>query len=124
MAYSKRTESQMKEIQIQNQIRIACNTGEIRLWRNNIGKAKIHGAIVNFGIPGPGGSDLIGFKTITITSEHVGKKIAVFAAVECKSATGKPSKEQTAFINFINESGGMAGIARSPEEAQSILNKL
>ena len=114
----------MKEIQIQNEIRIACNTGGIRLWRNNIGKAKIHGAIVNFGIPGVGGSDLIGFKTITITPDHIGKKIAVFAAVECKSATGKPTNEQIAFLKFIRESGGLSGIARSPEEAQSILNEL
>jgi len=114
----------MKESEIQNQIRIACNTGDIRLWRNNVGVAKTKHGVIRFGIPGEGGSDLIGFKTITITADHIGKQIAVFAAVECKAPKGKPTTEQTNFIEFIRNSGGLAGIARSTEDAKSILNEL
>jgi hypothetical protein len=114
----------MKESEIQNQIRIACNTGDTRLFRNNIGQARTKFGIVNYGIPGVGGSDLIGFKTITIRQEHVGKKVAVFAAVECKTPKGKPTTEQLNFIDYILKSGGLAGIARSTEDAKSILNEL
>lgn len=114
----------MKESEIQNQIRISCNKGNTRLWRNNIGEAKTKYGVVRYGIPGVGGSDLIGFKTITIKPEHIGKNIAVFAAVECKSPKGKPSQEQINFIKYIRESGGLAGIARSTEEAKSILKEL
>jgi len=113
----------MKEAEIQNQIRIHCNTGDTRLWRNSIGQARTKLGVVNYGIPGPGGSDLIGFKTITITASHVGKKFAVFAAVECKSPKGKPTQEQLNFIDYIKKSGGLAGIARSPEQAKEILNE-
>jgi len=114
----------MKESEIQNEIRINCNTGETRLWRNSIGQAKTKWGIIKYGIPGEGGSDLLGFKTITIKPEHIGKKIAVFAAVECKSQTGKPSPAQINFIKYIRESGGLAGIARSTEDAKSILEEL
>lgn len=112
----------MTESHIQQQIRIACNTGETRAWRNNIAKLKVRGQWVGFGIPGKGGSDLIGFHTMTIRPEHVGKKVAVFLAIECKSATGKPTPDQVNFINFINAAGGIAGIARSAEEAASLIH--
>ena len=112
----------MTENQIQNRIRIACNTGSTRLWRNNIGVAKIHGATVNFGIPGKGGSDLIGFHAMTITPAHVGKTVAVFTAIECKSPTGKPTPEQQAFIAFVRSQGGIAGVARSEDEAKEIIS--
>jgi hypothetical protein len=111
----------MKENQIQNKIRAACNTGSTRLWRNNIGVAKINGFPVAFGIPGKGGSDLIGFHKITITREMVGRTVAIFTAVECKSPTGKPTLEQQNFIEFILSQGGIAGIARSETDALTLI---
>lgn len=122
MARSKRNEFTMNENQIQNRIRIACNTGSTRLWRNNIGVAKIHGATVNFGIPGKGGSDLIGLHSMTIEPHHVGRTVAVFLAIECKSPTGKPTTEQQAFIAFVRSQGGIAGIARSEEDAKNLIS--
>ena len=113
----------MTENQIQNRIRIALNQGNTRAWRNNIGVAKIHGATVNFGIPGKGGSDLIGMHSMTITPEHVGRTVAVFLAIECKSATGKPTPEQQAFIAFVRSQGGIAGIARSEEDAKTLIHE-
>ena len=71
-----------------------------------------------------GGSDLIGWKSITVTPEMVGKKIAVFAAIEVKSLKGKPSIDQVNFIQQVRASGGIAGIARSAEDAQNILELL
>jgi len=82
----------------------------------------IRGRWINYGIPGPGGSDLIGLHSMTIEPHHVGKRVAVFMAIEVKTATGRPSLDQVAFIKFINEAGGIAGIARSADEALSIIS--
>lgn len=113
----------MTESQIQENIRAALNTGPTRAWRNNIAKLNVRGRWVNFGIPGPGGSDLIGIHTITITPDMVGRKCAVFLALEVKSATGKATADQSAFVHFIASAGGIAGIARSPEEAFNLINQ-
>jgi len=64
-----------------------------------------------------GSSDLIGWKTTTITPEMVGTNIAVFVGCEVKNQSGRATKEQIAFINVLNESGGRGFIARNPEEA-------
>jgi hypothetical protein len=112
----------MTENQSSNEIRTVCNTGKTRAWRNNVGTAKINGMIVRFGIPGPGGSDLIGLHSMTITPEMVGKRVAVFLAIECKSSTGKPSSDQIAFIEYIQAVGGLAGVARSGEEALNLIS--
>lgn len=112
----------MNEATIQEHIRAACNTGKTRAWRNNIAKLQVRGRWVNYGIPGPGGSDLIGLHSLTITPEMVGCRVAVFTAIECKSPTGKPTAEQTAFINFIAEIGGISGVARSADDALAIIN--
>ena len=70
-----------------------------------------------------GSSDLIGWKTITITHEMVGKQFAQFVAVEVKTSTGKPSKEQLHFIEAVKKAGGRAGIARTPDEAIIIIQE-
>ena len=44
-----------------------------------------------------------------------------FMAIEVKTKTGKPSKEQLTFIDIIRNAGGIAGIARSPAEALELL---
>lgn len=113
----------MTESSIQSEIIAACNKSETRAWRNNIAKLQVRGRWVNFGIPGAGGSDLIGLHTMTIEPHHVGKKVAVFLAIECKSATGKATPEQQNFIKFITERGGIAGIARSATEAIKIIEE-
>jgi hypothetical protein len=41
--------------------------------------------------------------------------------VEVKTAKGRPSAEQVQFLNHIEQAGGMAGIARSVDEAHLIL---
>jgi hypothetical protein len=71
-----------------------------------------------------GSSDLIGWKTITITPDMVGKRFAQFVAVEVKTSNGKPSKEQLHFIEVVQKAGGRAGIARTPDEAIIIIQEL
>lgn len=135
------------EQQIQQQIRLAHGSGDTRLWRNNVGTgwagrsttataSNLHAlaaslrpgdVIVRGGRPlhaglCPGSSDLIGYRTVTITPEMVGQELAVFAAVEVKSSTGRPTAEQTAFVEHVRQAGGRAGIARSVPEAEVILS--
>ena len=111
----------MTEQQIQQEIRLALSRWPVRLWRNNTGTLyDRQGRPVQFGLC-KGSSDLIGLRTITIGPEHVGQRLAVFAAVEVKSATGRVTTEQQAFIEQVQGMGGLAGVARSVGEAATIL---
>ena len=76
---------------------------------------------MQFGVGNPGGSDLIGYRKVTVTPEMVGQDVAVFAAVEVKTARGRVRPEQQQFIDHIRNAGGIAGIARSVDEARGIL---
>tara|TARA_A100001015_G_scaffold274925_1_gene331721 strand:+ start:261 stop:497 length:237 start_codon:yes stop_codon:yes gene_type:complete len=76
---------------------------------------------VQFGVGMPGGSDLIGYRRVRVTEEMVGQEIAQFAAVEVKTPKGRVKAEQQQFINHVLSAGGVAGIARSVDEAQNIL---
>lgn len=108
---------------IQQQIRLACSRGPTRLWRNNVGILRdANGRPVSFGLC-PGSADLIGFHTVTVTPEMVGQQLAVFAAVEVKAERGRPTPQQSAWLEHVAAAGGLAGIARSVEEAEMILRK-
>lgn len=53
-----------------------------------------------------------------------GQKIAVFVAIEVKKDDkAQISDEQLNFIEFVKKRGGIAGIARSVEEAEEIINQ-
>ena len=95
----------------------------MRLWRNNSGSLPDPrtGRYVQFGVGNPGGSDLIGYRRVTVTPEMVGQEIAVFAAVEVKTPRGRIKAEQQQFVDHIRSAGGIAGIARSVDEAKNIL---
>jgi hypothetical protein len=67
-----------------------------------------------------GSSDSIGLSSRLILPEHVGRRVAVFSAVEFKAATG-PTPDQVNFIQTVCSLGGLAGLARSVEEAQAIV---
>jgi hypothetical protein len=47
--------------------------------------------------------------------------VAQFVALEVKSATGRPTAEQTQFVDHINGAGGVAGIVRSIDAARALL---
>lgn len=68
-----------------------------------------------------GSSDLIGWTSVEITPDMVGKKVAIFTAIECKSASGRASKEQLNFIEQVQKAGGRAGIARNETEAVNLV---
>jgi hypothetical protein len=112
----------MSEQQTQQEIRLALSRGDTRLWRNNTGTLyDRQGRPVQFGLC-KGSSDLIGLRSITIGPEHLGQRLAVFAAIEVKSATGRATPEQAAFIEQVQAMGGLAGIARSVSDAAAHLH--
>jgi hypothetical protein len=105
---------------IQSAIQLAAGSGPARLWRNNVGALKdAQGQLVTYGLC-PGSSDLIGFRTVVVTPDMVGQRVALFAAVEVKDG-GRPTDQQQAFINLVQQAGGLAGVARSVPDALSIL---
>lgn len=65
-----------------------------------------------------GSSDVIGWYPITITREMLGKRVAVFLAIETKSRTGKLTVEQGNFIDQVMDAGGVAFVAREPSDAE------
>lgn len=112
----------MSEQELQQQIRLQLGTGPTRLWRNNCGVLPDRqGRPVRFGLC-PGSSDLIGLRTVTVTPEMVGQRLAVFSAIEVKAPRGKLTEQQGHFLAAINQMGGLAGVARSVEDAAAILN--
>ena len=109
------------EQSIQQHIRIACSTGQTRLFRNNTGTLRDqHGRPVSFGLC-KGSADLIGYRSITITPYMVGQQVAVFTSIEVKTPTGRIRPEQQAWLDTIQAAGGIAGVARSVEDALRIM---
>lgn len=131
----------MKENPIQKRILLACSRGAARLFRMNVGMGWVGNArkfsrVTNItAMPGDvlirgarpfhsgivGMSDLVGWHTITITDDWVGADVAVYSAIEVKQKNGRLTPEQRAFIATVQKAGGFAGVARSVEEAKSVL---
>lgn len=105
-----------------------------RLYRNNTGLGWVgeaprrEGNAITLHNPRPlhaglceGSSDLIGWTTLEITPDMVGRKVAVFTAVEVKNGSDRPTKVQRAFIAAVKAQGGLAGIARNVNDAVAIV---
>jgi hypothetical protein len=106
---------------VQQEIRIACSTGNTRLFRNNTGTLKdANGRPVQFGLC-KGSADLIGWRTVTVTPEMVGTQVAVFTSIEVKTATGRLRPEQQQWLDAVQAAGGIAGVARSVSDAERLL---
>ncbi len=92
------------------------------MHRNNVGAYRDEtGRVIRYGVGNPGGSDLIGWTPVLITHEMVGTMLGVFTALEVKAPKGRPTEAQLNFIRQVQLGGGLAGIARSPEEALTIV---
>ena len=111
------------ETDIQQRIRLALGTrSDLRLFRNNTGTLPDPrtGRPVQFGLA-RGSADLIGWRTITITPEMVGQRVAVFTSIEVKTPTGRTTPAQQAWMGTVRGAGGIAGVARSVRDAEEIL---
>ncbi len=68
-----------------------------------------------------GSSDIVGWRPLPITQDMVGGVVAQFIAVEDKSETDRATREQGAFLAAVKAAGGVAGVARSVDEALALL---
>lgn len=107
---------------------------DTRIFRNNIGLAWFGTVLSNednilvmknprrvtYGLE-TGTSDCVGWHTVAVTPEMVGKQVAVFLAVEVKTGTGRVTEEQKNFVATVRRMGGIAGVARSEEGALEIV---
>ena len=113
--------SSPSEHEIQQRIRLACGRGPVRLWRNNTGAlVDQQGRFVRFGLC-KGSSDLIGQRSLEVTPQLVGQRLAQFVALEIKTAQGVLRPEQQAFLRLVQQLGGVAAVCRSVEEAEQLL---
>ena len=111
-----------KESALLSAIMIIASKMGHRLFRNNIGLYQDRvGNWVRYGVANPGGSDLIGWTSLVITQEMVGKKVAVFTAVEGKTGKLKATKEQLAFLQAVRDAGGFGILARDSEDYSGVL---
>jgi hypothetical protein len=128
---------------IQNRILQAVSRGAARLFRCNTGQGwagraqRISRADHVLVQPGDvivrdarplhagltvGGADLIGWRTVEVTADMVGQRLAVFTAVEVKSARGRVSPAQRQFLDAVLQAGGRAGVAHCEDEAREIVD--
>jgi hypothetical protein len=119
----------MTESQVQALIlRALGSRPDTRLFRNQVGGAwmgKPSGGVlrledarfVQCGLA-VGSGDLIGWHSVTVTPEMVGRKLAVFLSVEVKTETGRVRPEQVNWLEQVRKHGGIAVVARNVEEAQ------
>ncbi|WP_455577320.1 VRR-NUC domain-containing protein [Anaerosinus sp.] len=127
----------MLEHDIQNKIRVHVSQNKLAtLFRANVGNAwtgnnvehKNYGSVLihdarpfTTGLP-QGFPDLFGLKSIEVTPDMVGKKIAAFVFIEVKQPKKKPTKTQTHMHEFLTAQGAIGGVAHSAEEAEKLLN--
>lgn len=111
------------ETRLQHQIMLALSEAGCIVWRHNVGQAwlgkPVHQAGDQVTLTGAhkmpyglcvGGSDLLGIAP--------GGR---FLAVEVKTRTGRVSRPQQQFIHAVQTAGGIAGVARSVEDALALI---
>ena len=108
---------QNPETKIQNRIMMDMSEKGYLVWRNQVGLFKtLDGRTVNIGIKGS--SDLMAIKPTVITPEMVGQTLAVFVAVEVKTATGRQSEPQKKWQKAVEKLGVKYILARSEDDIE------
>ena len=129
------------EARASQDVKLRASQHGMKMYRNNSGALKCPktGRLIRFGLGNTTkklnmkrkSSDEIGYKTIVITTEMVGKKVGVFSAIEIKKLgfvhrevypEGSREKPQKEFMDRVIEAGGIAGFASCPEDVDRLLN--
>lgn len=106
-----------------NKTRIEASKLGYRLFRNNVGMFYTeNGTPVMCGLC-KGSSDLIGWREIIVTSDMVGKRMAVFTAFEIKSGKDRLKEEQKTFLNAVGKAGGIISVVRDEQDVHAIDSK-
>ncbi len=106
-----------KETGIMARIQHALSEFGARVFRNQVGRyKKPDDSYITYGLV-PGSSDLIGWYSTVITQDMVGRKIALFTAVECKSLGGELTESQEQFLEVVRGAGGIGVVASESMQA-------
>lgn len=106
----------MREQAVMQRVMLAASRLGWRVFRNNVGVLlDARGVPVRYGL-GNGSADLVGWRSVTITPEMVGQQIAQLVAVEVKGPRGKVSEAQARWLATVEADGGLAIVARGPED--------
>lgn len=111
------------ETDLQQRIRLALGTlAGLRIFRNQTGQLPDPrtGRPVQFGLA-RGSADLIGWRTVVVTPDMVGQRIAVFTSIEVKTPLGRLTPEQHNWLLAVQAAGGIAGVARSVADALGLV---
>jgi|SRR5579883_2024633 len=68
--------------------------------------------------------DTTGWRSVIVSPEMLGHRLAIFVGIEWKSSTGRPTMEQEAWIHQMKKDGCLAGFARSVDEAVAIVRAI
>jgi hypothetical protein len=125
------------------EVRLAASQLRARIFRNNAGACvDSSGRQINYGLGNDGTKaskmlkfgDYIGYQSITITPEMVGKTVAVFVNLEIKpdgklnqtlqaaSYIGSRENLQLETCNLVKNAGGFAGIVTNKQDVEQVLN--
>jgi len=116
------------EAYAQSQVRLEAPRAGVTLWRNNVGVlTDLTGRPVRFGLANDSrqlnealkSSDLIGWRPVLITPEHVGRTLAQFVSRECKAPGWKYTgtdreRAQKAWLDLVAAAGGDSAFATGP----------
>lgn len=106
----------MREQAIMQRVQLRASRLGWRVFRNNVGVLPdARGVPVRYGL-GNGSADLVGWRSLTITPDMVGKKMAQFVAVEVKAERGRLTEDQARWLAAVEVAGGLAIVARGPED--------
>lgn len=125
-----------KETPLLHRLMLALTNIGARTFRNTVGtgwQGKTHWSIDRavLTIENPrllkaglctGSSDLIGWHSVEITPDMVGKRVAVFTAIEGKTGRVPVTEEQVNFLNAVREAGGIAIVVRDDDEIQGAVS--
>lgn len=99
----------MSESSLLRKVMLSLTDAGCRLFRNNVGAWQHKdGHWIKYGVCNPGGSDAIGWTSMVITSEMVGRRVAVFTAIETKDTGETATDEQENFLAAVLEAGGIS----------------
>lgn len=121
-AFDGESKTSFSEATVQSTVRLEAARKGLMLWRNNVGALlDSRGVPVRYGLANDSpqlnkvikSGDLIGWRPVVITSEHVGSRIAQFVSRECKKPGWKftgddHERAQLRWAEAVNGSGGDA----------------
>jgi len=97
---------------------------KVMLFRNNVGKTQDnYGNWIIYGLCN-GSSDNIGWRSMTITEEMLGKRVAVFVAAEAKTNSDEAEEHQEEFLQQVREAGGIAVVINAARGEKAAIDQI